>query len=174
MTYNSTVDEFATQSSITLFGNIVRTLFGFILVITATRTLGSDIYGVFTLALSIVYVLLGTTNLKIYKAIDYFVPQHLAEDSYREAKGTLVSVVVLSMIGAFIGVLVILLSLSYLAEIFDEPRLATLLLILCLLLPLRSVSRALFLLFTSIKRMDYRIIIEYISVPLSQITIFLK
>lgn len=173
MTDNKTVDELATQSSITLFGNIIQIFAGFLLVVAATRLLGSELYGVFTLALSITYVLLGLTNLKVYKAVDYFVPQHLAEDSYGEAKGTIVSVLLLAATGAVIGALIIVLFSSHLAEFFDEPRLSPLLLVLCLLLPLRSISRVFFVSFTAIKRMDYRVIVEYICLPLSKIGIFI-
>lgn len=173
MTDNNTVEELATQSSITLFGNIIRTLAGFLLVIAATRSLGSELYGIFTLALSITYVLLGLTNLKVHKAIDYFVPQHLAEDSYSEAKGTIVSVLLLAVTGAVVGALILALFSPYLAEFFDEPRLATLLLVLCLLLPLRSINRVSFVSFTAIKRMDYRVAINYILLPLSKIGLFI-
>ena len=173
MTDSETVEELATQSSITFFGNFIRTFTGFLLVIAVTRTLGSDVYGVFILALSIISVLLGITNLKVYKAIDYFIPQYLTEGSYGEAKGTIISVLLLSIVGAIIGAVVVVISSAYIAEFFDEPRLATLLIVLCLLLPLRSTSSVFFVSFTAIKRMDYRVAIEYILIPLSKIGLFL-
>ncbi|MDB9281716.1 flippase [Halorubrum ezzemoulense] len=169
MTNNNTVKELASQSGITLLGNIIQTLAGFLLVIVATRSLGSELYGIFTLALSITYVLLGLSNLKVYRAIDYFVPQHLADNSYSEAKGTIVSVLLLAVTGSVVGAIVIGLFSSPLAALFNEPRLATLLLVLCLLLPLHSVSKVLFVSFTAIKRMDYRVSIESILLPLFKI-----
>lgn len=173
MTSDETANELASQSGITFAGNIIRLILGFGFVIAATRLLGSSLYGQFVLGLSITTFTLGLLNLRIHKAVDYFVPQSLANDSAIEASQTFVTVLFIALIGSLVSAALVIALADQFATAFDEPKLGSILIILGLALPLRAVNKVLFTGFIASKRMGYRVMLRDAFFPAAKFVGFL-
>jgi len=163
---DSGVFTLATQGSITFVGNILGKVLGFAFVAVATRLVTPSEYGVFTLGVSIVLFVQGFASLNIYRSVDYFVPQYLDDSSYGQAKKTLQNAFSIGCITSILGAIVLFLAREQLATLFNEPRVATVLPFLVLLIPLQTVFRTLITSFNSIKKMKYRVLMKDLLNPL--------
>lgn len=155
----------ATQGSITLIGNVLRKALSFTFVVVATRLVRPSEYGLFTLGLSIVMFAQGFSSLNIYRSVDYFVPQFLNDLHYGQAKKTLQNVFTIGIVASVFGAVGIFLLREELATQFNEPRIATILPLFALLIPLQTVFRTLLSSFNSIKKMKYRVLMRDILNP---------
>ncbi|MFC4989647.1 flippase [Saliphagus infecundisoli] len=163
---DSGVFTLATQGSITLVGNVFGKGLGFAFVAVATRLVTPAEYGVFTLGLSIVLFAQGFASLNIYRSIDYFVPQYLSDSNYGRAKRTLQSAFIIGGVMSILGAVVLFLARERLSTIFNEPRVAAVLSLLILLIPLQTLLRMLITSFNSIKKMKYRVLVKDLISPL--------
>lgn len=166
---DSGVFTLAKQGSITFFGNILGKALGFAFVIIATRLVTPSKYGVFTLGLSIVLFVQGFTSLNIYRSIDYFVPKFLNDTDYGRAKKTIQNVFTIGIIASSLGTVAVFLTREQIATLFNEPGLGVVLSLFVLLIPLQTINRTLLASFNSIKKMEYRVVMQNIANPLTRI-----
>jgi len=148
----------ATQGTITFAGNILEKGLGFAFVAIATRLVTPSEYGIFTLSLSIVMFFQGFASLNIYRSVDYFIPQHIDNSNFGQAKKTLQNVFAIGIVASIAGSAALFLFKGKIASIFDEPRLISILPILLFYIPLQTVLRTLTGSFNSIKKMKYRVL----------------
>lgn len=155
----------ATQSGITLFGDIIKKAFGFGIIAIITRLVSPSIYGLFVLATSVILFVQVFATLGLPKAIDYYVPQHLAAGETAKARGVVLQVCVF-VVGTAIGTGVVLaLAADRIATLFGEPSLRIALLLLSVGLPLLALYNVLLAVFNAIKRLRYRVYIRDIIRP---------
>jgi len=155
----------ATQSGITLVGDIVKKTFGFAIIAIITRLVSPSIYGLFVLATSVILFVQVFATLGLPKAIDYYVPQHLAAGETAKARGVVLQVVIF-VLGTAIGTGVALaLAADTLATLFGEPSLRIALLLLSVALPLLAIYNVLLAVFNAIKQLQYRVYIRDITRP---------
>lgn len=163
---DSDVFTLATKGGITFVGNILGKGLGFAFVAVAARLVTPAEYGVFTLGLSIVLFVQGFASLNIYRSVDYFVPQYLSESNYGQAKKTLQNAFSIGGITSILGAVALFLAREQLAMLFNEPRVATVLSFLVLLIPLQTMFRMLIASFNSLKKMKYRVLVKDLINPL--------
>lgn len=166
---DSGIFTLATQGSITFVGNILGKGLGFAFVAAATRLVTPAEYGVFTLGVSIVLFVQGFASLNIYRSVDYFVPQYLSNSNYGQAKKTLLNAFSIGGVMSILGAVVLFLVREQLATLFNESRIATVLPLLVLLIPLQTTFRILIASFNSIKKMKYRVLMKNLLNPLIRI-----
>ena len=166
----------ASQGGIGLVGNVVGKLLGFLFVAVATRLTSSSEYGLFVLAVSIVMFIQGFTSVSIHRSLDYFVPKHLSESNYGKAKKTLQNAFLIGIIFSTVGAVLLVTLRGYIGDLFEEPQLEFVLLILAVLIPIQTINKLLLTTFNSIKRMKYRVLMTNIvnpSVRIISVSIFL-
>ena len=147
----------AKQGSIAFSGNIVKKLFGFLIIAVITRLVSPSVYGLFVLATSIVLLIQTFASLGLPKAIDYFVPQYLEEEQFGMARGVILQVTFLVVITSGITAFVVFFSAERISLLFGEPALRIPLLILALTVPLLAMYNVLLASFNSIKKLKYRV-----------------
>ncbi len=147
----------AKQGSITFAGDVIKKLFGFLIVAVMTRLVSPGVYGLFIIAVSLVLLVQTLAGLGLPKAVDYFVPQYLADGDEASARGvvyTAGSIVLLSST-LVAGTLIAL--RWRVAELFGEPALAFAVLLLAGTMPLLALYNVLLASFYAIKRLKYRV-----------------
>jgi len=168
---DSDSETLATQGGITFFGNVFRKALGLVFLMVFTRIATESTVGLYYLALSVVLFILGVSNLSLHRTVDYFVPQYLREEDYRGAKGTLVTVVVTAVINAIVVGLALVVARGYVASLFNEPDLETVLPLFALALPLLAVNKVLEASYKTIKRMEFKMYTHDITRPVSKLLI---
>jgi O-antigen/teichoic acid export membrane protein len=163
---DSGASTLATQGSITFLGNILGKALGFLFVAVATRLVKPSEYGAFTLSLSIVLFAQGFASLNIYRSVDYFVPQFLADAEYGKAKRALQNVFSIGILSSILGAIILFVLIGDLQTIFNEPQIGEILPYLVLLIPLQTTLRTLVACFNSIKKMKYRVAVRNLLNPL--------
>jgi O-antigen/teichoic acid export membrane protein len=161
----------ATQGSITFAGNILGRLLGFTFVAVSTRLVSKSEFGLFTLGLAIVGLVQAFASLNIYRSVDYFVPQYLSDGKYGKAKLTLRNAFVIGVGASALGALVLFTFRHFVASVFDEVGLESVLFVFVLLIPIQTAFRTLISSFNAMKRMSYRVVIKDLLSPLMR-TIF--
>lgn len=147
----------AKQGSITFAGDVIKKLFGFLIIAVITRLVSPGVYGLFTIAVSLVLFIQTLAGLGLPKAIDYFVPQHLADGDDASARGVIYTAATIVLVSSSI-VAVALVSVRFrIAALFDEPALAFALLLLAVTLPFLALYNILLASFNAIKRLKYRV-----------------
>ncbi|MFO7926208.1 MAG: flippase [Halobacteriota archaeon] len=147
----------AKQGSITFAGDVIKKLFGFLIIAVITRLVSPGVYGLFTIAVSLVLFIQTIAGLGLPKAIDYFVPQHLNDDDDATARGVIYTAATIVLVSSTI-VAVALVSVRFrIAALFGEPALAFALLLLAVTLPFLAIYNLLLASFNAIKRLKYRV-----------------
>jgi O-antigen/teichoic acid export membrane protein len=111
----------------------------------------------------------GIASLNLYRAVDYFVPQYITSGQFGKARGMIKNILLISGISTIIGGIVVFISIDKLVNIFNEPRLSSILPFFWLLIPIITIKQLLIGLFKSIKKMKYRVYIRDILDPLGRI-----
>jgi O-antigen/teichoic acid export membrane protein len=147
----------AKQGSITFAGDVVKKLFGFLIIAVITRLVSPSVYGLFTIAVSLVLFVQTLAGLGLPKAIDYFVPQHLSDGDHASARGVIYTAGAIALVSSTL-VAVALVGVRFrIAALFDEPALAFALLLLAVALPFLAIYYMLLASFNAIKRLKYRV-----------------
>lgn len=150
-------DTLAEQSGISFVGKLTGKLVGLVFITVVTYFVSPRLFGVYTLAFSIVSFIHPITNLNVHNAVDYFVPKFAAQDDWGRATTMFATSLILSAATGIIGGIILALLSSDLSRFFNEPRLSTLLVIFAFGLPLFTLNNVLKTFFTSIKRQEYRV-----------------
>ena len=167
----------ATQGGIGLLGNILGKSLGFLFVAVATRLTTPSVYGTFVLGLSIVMFVQGFTSLSIHRSLDYFVPKHLRDSNYGQAKKTLQNAFGIGITTSIIGAILLIVLRQRVSSLFEEPQLAPVLFLFALLIPIQTSNKLLLTTFNSVKKIKYRVLMKDIINPLTRtiaIIIFLS
>lgn len=163
------IRKIAKEGSITFIGNITGRALNFGFVAVATRTISPSAYGVFTLGLSIVMFLQGFANLSLHRSIDYYLPKFLKDDEEGKAKGTLVTVFLVSIVTTTIAAIVIITTARPIAGFFDNSSLEYSLPLLALVIPFVTAQQILQGTFMGVKKMKYRVYIRDIVNPVGRL-----
>lgn len=147
----------AQQGSIAFAGNLVKKVFGFLIVAVITRLVSPSVYGLFVLATSIIHFVQAFASLGLPKAVDYFVPQYLQSGERGKARAVVLEVTMLVLLTSGITALVIFLLADRIGAAFDEPSLAIALIVLTVTIPLLAIYNVLLASFNAIKRLQYRV-----------------
>lgn len=161
----------ATQSGVTFGGNLVKKLFGFVVVAVITRLVSPGVYGLFVLATSIVLFVQMFAIAGLPKAIDYYVPQYANKGEYGKARGILLQVVGLVLLTSFTVAVALFLAAEPLAELFGEPSLQVPLELLSAALPLLALYNVLLASFNAMKRLRFRVYVRDVTRPLVRLTV---
>jgi len=163
--------EMAAQGGVTLVGNFLNRGLGFLFVAIVTRFVRPEVYGTFTLSLSIVLFAKSFVSLNLYRAVDYFLPQHLDDGVYDKAKSTLLNVVAIAGVLSVFGAAAIYALMPQLVQLFDEPLLVISLPILSLLLPVHVGQQILLSSFNSVGNFRYRVYVKDLVGPVLRVTV---
>lgn len=158
-------DTLATQGGITLIGRLISKLFGFLFLAVVTRLVSPSVYGVYTLALSIIVVITSLAHLSLHKSLDYFLPQFLDVDQFARARGLLVQVVGYSLGFSIVAAVALWLLADQIANLFNTRGLTALLSVFTLAIPLRTLNDVLMSFYNSIKVLKYRVYTQSITLP---------
>jgi O-antigen/teichoic acid export membrane protein len=166
---SSGVGSLASQAGLNFVGKILGRVLEFGLVLVITRLTSPTVYGIFTLGMSIVMFAQGIFSLNLHSAVDYFVPKHLRDERFGQAKGSLVDLTILAGVATLLGAAVVFAGAGLLADLFDEPTLALVIPLFVLLIPLETAKKILLSVFNSIQRQDYRLLVEQLVEPFARI-----
>ena len=147
----------AKQGSIAFAGNLIKKVFGFLIIAVITRLVSPSVYGLFILASSIILFVQMFASLGLPKAIDYFVPQYLDEEEYGKARAVILEVSALVVVTSVVTAGIIFVSAGPIADGFDEPALRIALLVLSVTVPFLAIYNVLLASFNAIKQLKYRV-----------------
>lgn len=147
----------ARQGSITFAGDVVKKLFGFVIIAVITRLVSPAIYGLFVIASSLVLFIQTLAGLGLSRAVDYYVPQHLSDGDEDSARGVVRTATGIALVSSTIVAGVLVTVRTSVADVFDEPALAVALLMLAITLPMLAIYKILLASFNAIKRLKYRV-----------------
>ena len=147
----------AKQGSITFAGDVIKKLFGFLIVAVMTRLVSPGVYGLFILAVSLVLLVQTLAGLGLPKAVDYFVPQHLDSDDGASARGVIYTAGGIVFVSSTLVAGALIAIRWQVANLFDEPALAFALLLLAVTFPMLAIYNVLLASFNAIKRLKYRV-----------------
>ncbi len=159
------VSTLAKQGSITFVGNVMKGAFGFAIVMLMTRYVSPSVYGLFVLATSVILFMQVFANLGLPLAIDYFVPQYLADGERGKAKGVIVQVTATVLVTSSLVAGALALSAGYIGDLFQEPAMRIALLFLSVTIPMLAVYNVLLTSYYSIKKLQYRVIMRDLVRP---------
>lgn len=157
--------EIAREGGITLLGTFVGRILGFGFIAIVTRLIVPDVYGSFTLALSIVMFCQGLADLNLHRALDYFIPQYLREGDTEHASGTLLFVFFAALVTTSLVAVLVAVAAPSLSAVFDDPALSTILPVLALAIPLSAASSLLQSSFAAMKTLKYRAYVRDLILP---------
>ncbi len=160
------VSVLARQGSITFVGNVVNGVLGFAIVMLMTRFVSPSVYGLFVLATSVILFAQVFANLGLPLAIDYFVPQYLADDEYGKAKGVIVQVTMTVLATSTAVAIALAVAASTIGRFFGEPSLAIALVILSFTVPMLAIYNVLLTSYYSIKKLQYRVVMRDLVRPI--------
>lgn len=161
----------AAQSGVTFGGNLVKKLFGFVVVAVITRLVSPGIYGLFVLATSIILFVQMFAIAGLPKAIDYYVPQYASEGEYGRARGVLFQVVGLVLLTSLTVAVAVFFAAEPLAELFGEPSLQVPLALLSAALPLLALYNVLLASFNAMKQLRFRVYVRDVTRPIVRLTV---
>jgi O-antigen/teichoic acid export membrane protein len=155
----------AREGSIAFSGDVVKKVFGFLIIAVITRLVSPSVYGLFILATSIILFVQAFANLGLPKSIDYFVPQHLSDGHHDRARGVIVTVTAFVLVSSTVVAGLIVLTAGLIANAFGEPSLRIALLVLSITVPFLAIYNALLASFSAIKRLKFRVYMRDIVRP---------
>ncbi|MFB6282725.1 MAG: flippase [Halobacteria archaeon] len=154
---SSGVLTLAKQGGITFIGNILDKILGFAFIMMVTRMVSPDVFGTFTLALSIVIFAQNIFSLNLYRAIDYFVPQSLTEERFGRANSTVLTVIAMAGMGSVLGYLLLNLVAPKLSQVFSTEQLTVVIPVIGVSVLLITLNKSLLSCFNSVKILKYRV-----------------
>ncbi|QIO20869.1 flippase [Haloarcula sp. JP-L23] len=158
------------QGSITLVGNVLGKVLGFGFFLLIPRLVDKDTFGVYTLAVSIVTLLVAVGSLNIDRAVDYFIPKNQRSESRSVPSKILVKLGGIAALCSLVVAGFLVIFSGRVATLFGEPRLASVLPILAVLLPLLSIHRLQLAIFNVVKRLQYRVYTKNFTLPVTKLT----
>lgn len=127
-------------SVLILLGLLLARVCGFLRQFLVIRMLSPTSYGLFTLSLTIVNVLVALGCLGLYNGVQRFIAYNVAKDDLPKVKGTIrSSLMIVSAMGVMLMILTMGLS-SSMAGFFGKPQLKDLLLIMAPMVPFNIIS----------------------------------
>ena len=160
------VSTLAKQGSITFAGNVVKGVLGFAIVMLMTRFVSPSVYGLFVLATSVILFMQVFANLGLPLAIDYFVPQYLADDERGKAKGVIVQVTATVLVTSSLVAFALAFSAASIGDLFQEPSMRVALLFLSVTIPMLAIYNILLTSYYSIKKLQYRVLMRDLVRPI--------
>ena len=170
MSRDSSTATMAREGAIAFGGNVIKKVFGFLIIAVITRLVSPSVYGLFILATSIILFVQAFGNLGLPKAIDYFVPQYLSDGHYEQARGVIVTVTGVVLLSSGIVAGLIVLSSGWIASAFDEPSLRIALLVLSVTVPFLAIYNTLLASFSAIKKLKFRVYMRDVIRPTVRLT----
>ncbi|QFU83435.1 flippase [Natronorubrum aibiense] len=164
--YDEGVSTLAKQGSITFVGNVAKGVLGFAIVMLMTRFVSPSVYGLFVLATSVILFTQVFANLGLPLAIDYFVPQYLADGERGKAKGVIVQVTATVLVTSSLVAFALALSAASIAAFFREPSMQVALLLLSVTIPMLAIYKVLLTSYYSIKKLQYRVLMRDLIRPI--------
>ncbi|APW99874.1 polysaccharide biosynthesis protein [Halobiforma lacisalsi AJ5] len=165
------VSTLAKQGSITFVGNVVNGILGFGIVMLMTRFVSPSVYGLFVLATSVILFMQVFANLGLPLAIDYFVPQYLADEERGKAKGVIVQVTATVLVTSSLVAFALAASAGFVGDFFREPSMEVALLLLSVTIPMLAIYNVLLTSYYSIKKLQYRVIMRDLVRPIVRFSI---
>ncbi|WP_135664242.1 oligosaccharide flippase family protein [Halorhabdus rudnickae] len=168
---------FFLQGGTTLFGNVFGKAIKFGFFLAATRLTTQSTFGVYTLAISIVMFSQSFSNINLNRAVDYFIPQHLADNDHDGANQVFWNVIGITVPSTVVVLGVVLLFSDRISALFGESALSAIMPYVALLVLLVALNRILFATFNSIKKMHYRVLTKNLTQPilmLGSVVVFLS
>ena len=155
----------AKQGSITFAGDVIKKIFGFLIIAVITRLVSPVVYGLFTIAVALVLFIQTLAGLGLPKAVDYFVPQYLDGRDEASARGVIYTAGTLVLISSSLVAVALVVLRWHIADLFGEPALAFALLLLAVTLPLLAIYNILLASFNAIKQLQYRVYMRDFARP---------
>lgn len=147
----------ARQGSVTFAGDVVKKLFGFVIIAVITRLVSPGVYGLFVIASSLVLFVQTLAGLGLSRAVDYYVPQYLSAGDEESARGVVRTATGIALVSSTIVAGVLITVRHTVAGLFDEPALGIALLMLAVTFPMLAIYKILLASFNAIKRLKYRV-----------------
>ena len=163
------VKSLATQGSITFVGNVFGKLVNFTFLVLVTNTVTASTFGVFSLGLSIVMFSKSVTDLSVHRSLDYYIPQFIEEKSYGKAKYIVLIATGIGLLGTGIAVGLLFFTAPLLSELFNEPRLASAIIVLAFGIPLLTIRDIHVRFFVALKELKYRVLLKNLVHPLAKL-----
>lgn len=155
----------ARQGSVTFGGDVIKKVFGFVIIAVITRLVSPSVYGLFIIASSLVLFIQTVAGLGLPRAIDYYVPQYLSDGDEAHARGVIRTASVIVLASSTVVASLLVVSRTAIASVFNEPALGIALLLLAVTLPMLAVYNVLLASFNAIKRLKYRVYMRDIVRP---------
>lgn len=165
----SNLTKIAKEGGVTLVGSVLGRSLGFLYIAAITRLVSPNVYGTFTLGLSLVMFSRSIFDLSMHRALDYFLPQYLQNNNHEKAGAMLKLVVLIGVTTTSVAAIFLSQSASVFVELFNEKDLLIILPTLALILPLESLLKILESVFKSMKILKYRTYIKDIIKPTMRI-----
>lgn len=166
---DSTTITLAKQSSVTFIGNIVGRVFGLGFYVIVIGLVSPDVFGLYTLGLSVVLFVEKFADLNLHRAIDYFVPKFLQEDDSKRATSVVLTVIILSIILSTFIALGVYVFRGRFGLFFNDPRMVDVVAMFVILVPILSLIRTVNTIFVAVKHLEYRVILKDIVRPFLKI-----
>lgn len=156
----------ASQSSIAFVGNVLKKVLGFGIIAVITRLVSPSIYGLFVLGTSIIFILQVVASLGVHRAVDYYVPQYLADGDQERARGVLIQAAIIGLGSSLAVAGLLVLTAGPLSRQFGDASLEIVLLLLAAALPLLAIYNVLLAMFSGIKDLRYRVYVRDLVRPI--------
>lgn len=163
----------ATQGAVSFLGNVTRTGLGFVFVIIVTNLVSPNVYGIFTLGLSIAILTRQVSSLNLHRSLDYYLPRYLDESLNSQASYLIRRVATLAVVSSIVGGSLLVFLRNHISRIFDAPELSGVILVFGVVVVLETLNEVLVRVFIGVKRMKYKFFTKDLSFQLAKIVIAL-
>ena len=160
----------ARGGGIGLVGRIAITIFNMVLQVMLARTLGTERIGLLNLALVTTNIATMIALFGMGKTVVRFVARYIGEDDYEKLAGTFRSSAIILLVTSFIVTGGLWLSRDFwVNSVYEKPELGPILAIVIWCIPFTVFSQLFVSIAQGYKRIDHRVAIEQIAIPLLKI-----
>ena len=162
------IDRMATPVGVTLVLQVFRLASALVVAALITRSLGPGAFGLLTLSLTLSVVLATIASLGTDQGVVYFVARATAKgDRFRpSAPDSIRAALLMACPLAILGATAVWLGSNWIAEVFfDDPRLAPVLSMMVVCVPLSTVLAAALGGLQGIQRVSLRSVLEFLVFP---------
>ncbi|MFB6235791.1 MAG: flippase [Halopenitus sp.] len=170
MSDGSILTTLAKEGSISFLGKITSRVIDFLFLLLITRFVDPSIYGVYTLAITIILFVQVFSDLNMFRSVDFFLPQYLDNNEYGKSKSLIIYVTFVSLSGSLITFVLLFMAAPQIATYFGDIHLNGAIRVFSFGLVLITLNRIQNSIFRGIKNMKYKVITDDIIRRIAQIT----